>query len=109
MKNQIIKKALGITSLVIIIAVFSINTKILNTSASDLSLANLVSLNTANAEWPWEWPWDKDWGLQEELQACRLDLGGGVFTSSVKTGCITIECVVPLDCECMESACGDSF
>ncbi len=50
MKNQFIKKSLGILSLIVLTAVISINTKSLNTTTSDFSLVNLISLNTANAE-----------------------------------------------------------
>lgn len=108
MKNQIIKKSLGIIGLTTLVVALFINTSTLNSSTPNLSLANLVSLNTANAEWPWDFPWDTDWGLEEDLDPCNYYYpgGGGVFTSSVEITCKIIECVIPLDCDCTPIPCG---
>lgn len=103
MKNQIIKKVLGVIGLTTLVIVLFTNTSTLNSSTSNLSLANLISLNTANAEWPW----DTQYAYIQVQKRCAYYYPDGSFTSSVELVCETNgECQVPLNCNCTSVPCG---
>lgn len=65
---------------------------------TDLTLAKIESL--ANGESGGDHSW-----LQPKTERCRLELGGGMFTSSVERICVL--CVVPYSCTPV--ACGEVF
>jgi len=50
MKNSIIKKGLGIVSVAVFAMALFVNTNSVNATNSNISLASLVSLNSAEAE-----------------------------------------------------------
>jgi len=51
MKNSIIKKGLGIVSVAVFAMALFFNTSIVNSSNGDLELADLIAMETADAEW----------------------------------------------------------
>lgn len=93
-KIFILSSIMMITSLSLLLSIKS------NKLASivDVSLADIESL--ANPEGGGDHSW-----LQPKTVACKLDLGGGWFTGSVRRDCEF--CAVPYSCTTVE--CGGSF
>ncbi len=70
-----------------------------NTSFSNVSLKGIINIAVAQTEYP-DGP-----GQIGTTERCRLDLGGGWFTSSVEYVCW--DCYVCPSCTCTPRACGE--
>ena len=71
---------------------------------SDISLAALKNSAVAKSEFPWPLE-PPPVGKLPNLDPCKLDLGNGWFTSSVKIVCYEVPpCIT---CTCTEVACGE--
>lgn len=78
---------------------------------SDLTMLNLEALANdfewTNPEIDVPWGPDLKMGKIKDVRRCKLDEGGGFFTSSVEQVCLNQ--YVSYDSTCTEYACGESF